>query len=572
MRARTVDQGNEDTAATRYLCAGVYLDRAFRNMVIRKVHNDPRHRVAPSYGFDLIPVVEHAWRAWALETSQQACILSVLAIGLVSNAPAGIMAASGIALWGSARLMLRTAPEVLWLKAKAVKAKLFRQRAVNAEAARLREQTRLIGASVGGWALLMAVSVLTAGFVHTPLKEVVTAAALLLLPIAVLSAAAGTVRQLAMNSVHRAKSLRPESLTKRQKVIDAQQYHTYAVYRRPSLIDDVEGSALLDPYYVPTPFVGSGRLVHRWLPPLGIQLLRPGTESMAQREYTDPPFRGHELVDHLKVVMAPVGLVTDPIGLRGFQVRDRLYIAETDVPSERDLMLKGSGPSDMAEVIDDPHGTTHHYLEIRVTDTGELVMTIFLRVTVKGRSLSLDFAASALTRTPDDYHVLDRHGESGKGAVTRSTLRGLLDLSKDVGQLWRLGEVPVVLARAVWARKDRTFVPRRGVMIGTQLSVREEKSAPWHEAQLDRTAIYDYMKIMEQRLLKATEDFLESKDVDTSMFKKRAASIINMGVLNMGGKVKMKEMAVGSNAQVNQGSAEANEAVDEASTTEGDTS
>ncbi|MGB6164341.1 MAG: hypothetical protein WCF33_16795 [Pseudonocardiaceae bacterium] len=78
---------------------GVYLDQAFRDMVIRKVHNDPRRRVAPSYGFDLIPVVEHAWRAWALEVSQQSCIFSVLAIGLLSNTSAAVMAASGIGLW-----------------------------------------------------------------------------------------------------------------------------------------------------------------------------------------------------------------------------------------------------------------------------------------------------------------------------------------------------------------------------------------------------------------------------------------------------------------------------------------
>lgn len=516
-------------------------------------------------------MVEHAWRAWALETSQQACIFSVLAIGLVSNAPAAIMAASGIGLWRLACLTLWTAPEVLGLKVKAIKAKWFRRRGGSDEAARLREQTRLLGAGAGGCVLLIAVPVMIAGFVHTPLKEVVAAAALLLLLIAVVSAFVGAARQLAMNGIHRAESLRPEALTKRQKVIDAQQSHTYVVYRRPPPTDDAEGREALDPYYEPTPFVGSGQVVYWWLPPLGIQLLRPGTESMEQREYKTPPFRAHALVDHLKTAMAPVGDAADPIRLRGFQVHDRLYIAETDVPSEREFLQEESGPPDIAKFINDPHGTAHHYLEISVTDTGELVTTVFLRVTVKGRSLSLDFAACALTRTPDDYHVLDKHGESGKRAVLRSTLRGLRDLPNDVSRLWRLGEVPVVLACAAWARKDRSLVPRRGITIGTRLSVREEKSILWNKAQLDRTAIYDHIKIVEQRLFKATEDFLESKNVDISMFKKRAASIINMGVLNMGGKLEMKKSAVGINAQVHHGSAEANGATGEAATAEGDT-
>lgn len=567
---RPTDHGRQDTAATRYLCAGVYLDRAFRDTIIRKVHNDPRHRVAPSYGFDLIPVVEHAWRAWALETSQQSCILSVLAIGLLSNTPAAIMAVSGIGLWRLAPLMLRTALKVLWLKAKAMKTRWFRRRGDSGEAAHLREQTRLLGASTGGCVLLIVVPLLTARFIHTPLSEVVLAAALLLLLIAVVSAVAGAARQMAMNHIHRAKSLRPETLTKRQKVIDAQQSHTYVVYRRQPSTDDAEGSGTLDPYHEPTPFVGSGELVYQWRLPLSLQLLRPGTESMAQREHTTPPFWAHELVDHLKTAMAPVGDAADRLRLHGFQVRDRLYIAETDVPSERGFLREESGPSDITKIIDDPHGTTRHYLEIRVTDTGELVTTVFLRVTVKGRSLSLDFSTCALTRTSDDYHMLDKHGESGKCAVLRSTLRGLRDLPDDVSRLWQLGGVPVVFALAAWSRKDRSCVPRRGVTIGTRLSVREEKSVTWNESKIDRIVIYDHMKIVEQRLFKAAEDFLQSKNVDISTFKKQASSIVNMGVLNMGGMLEMSQSAVGSNAQVHHGFAEANGAFGEASTAEGD--
>lgn len=321
---------------------------------------------------------------------------------------------------------------------------------------------------------------------------------------------------------------------------------------------------MLDPYKLtPTPFVGSGKLVHRWLPPLVIQLLRPGRENLEKREYMVPPFVAHELVDHLKAAMAPVGDAVDPIRLRGFQVRDRLYIAETDVPSQREFLWEELDPQQIAEIIDDPHGIAHHYLEFRVTDTGELVTTVFVRVTVKGRCLSVDFAACALTRTPSDYHLLDGYGESGKVAILRSMLRGLGDLPNDISRLWQLGGVPVVFARAAWARKDRSLVPRRGVAIGTRLSVREEKSVPWSQAQLDKITIYDHMKIVEQRLLKATENFLESKNVDISTFQEQAIGIINMGVLNMG-MLEMSQSAVGPNAQVHHGFTQANGATGEA--------
>lgn len=42
---RYQDSGSQ---ATRHLCAGVYLDRPFRDLIIRQIHNDSRRRVAPS--------------------------------------------------------------------------------------------------------------------------------------------------------------------------------------------------------------------------------------------------------------------------------------------------------------------------------------------------------------------------------------------------------------------------------------------------------------------------------------------------------------------------------------------
>ena len=202
------------------------------------------------------------------------------------------------------------------------------------------------------------------------------------------------------------------------------------------------------------------------------------------------------------------------------------------------------------KVIDDPYATAQHFLEIQLSTTGELVTTAFVRVTVRGKTLSLDFAACALTRTPEKYHVLDKYRETGTGAVLRAALRGVYGIPVSVGGLWRLVEVPWILARAVWARKDRTLVPRRRRTIGTRVSIREEKATAWDEAELDHTVIYDDVKIIEQRVLKATEDFLESKEVDTSLFKRRVFNIISAGILNMG-KLDMNQTAIGTNAQIN---------------------
>lgn len=180
-----------------------------------------------------------------------------------------------------------------------------------------------------------------------------------------------------------------------------------------------------------------------------------------------------------------------------------------------------------------------------------MVTTIFLRVTVRGRTLSLDFAACALTRTPPDYQVLEQYAERGAGAVLRAAVRGTGCLPQAIGGLWRLGQVPWMLARSAWAVKDLTIIPRRGLLIGTRLSIREEKAEQWDDADLDKITIYDEMKIVEQRILRATEDFLDARNVDTSIFRRRVFSIINTGVLNMG-RLEMNQPAVGTAAQVHQ--------------------
>jgi hypothetical protein len=378
---------------------------------------------------------------------------------------------------------------------------------------------------------------------HVVLAGAVPGAALLLLLIVMVSAGVGVARQLALNGLRSATSLRPRRLTKRQQVIDAQQSHSYVVHQHTAT----------------KPFVGSGLRVYRWLPPLVIQLLRPGDGDREPREYLTAPFRPHDLVDHVKRAMLRVGDPDDPARLLGFQIRDRLYVDEMNLTSDRDCLRTEPRRSDIVRIIDTPHGTTHHNLEIRVNGQRQLVVTIFLRVIIIGRSLSVDFSACALTGTPVEYQLFNLVEESGPGAVLRSTLRELRSIPDSLISLWRLAEVPLVLASAMWARTDRSLVPRRRVMIGSRPSIREVNSLPWDKAQLDKESVYRTIKIMEQRILGSVEDFLRSHGVDTSLFEKRVASIINSGVINFG-DMEISKTVIGENAQGQFGSGGAGDA------------
>ncbi|MGH3780262.1 MAG: hypothetical protein ACRDRO_06435 [Pseudonocardiaceae bacterium] len=545
-----------DSAATRHLCAGVYVDKSFRDLVIRKVHNDSRRRVAPSYGFDLVPVVRHAWRSWYLDTGLQVAIVGCLVRGLVVGSwLAVVLVVCAILVGSMLRVAARIIAETFQAQVAAVAEDWFERRKLRIRpetpGSLLRKRKRLLKAVLAGCIAVAVTPIVVSNVLGLPLSEALPAATKIGCDLVAFAALVGVLRQLLLNAVHGAVSLRPTTLTRREQVIDEQQSHHCVIYHRSEPKEDADplGHSARDDE--PSPFVGSGKLIHRWLPPMTIQLLRPGMGDMEQREHTTPPFAAHALVERLRVALQQLGTDPGAENLSGLQVRDRVYVAEADISADRSLLCHELGKSDLWRVIDDHRSAAHHFLEISVPIAGgELVTTVLLRVSMKGRCLSLDVATCALTRTPHEYQVIDAFAEHGKSAVLRSAVRSAFALPADVTRLWSLAEIPVVVARAWWAVKDRTHIPRRGITIGARVAIRMEKAENWQDAQLDETTIYDHMKIIEQRILKATEDFLKAHNVSTSVFEKQATNIINSGVLNMGGKTEVNQSAVGASAQV----------------------
>lgn len=545
-----------DSDATRHLCAGTYLDHRFRDTVIGKVHNDSRHRVAPSAGFDLIPVVKHAWRARALEEAEHVCLLLILVVGFVTDTAAAVAAACAVGLCYLVPRALRTMSQVLKLHAKASADRFMRRARVSGDEGWLPERARLVTVLVAACAALIIIPFVVASWRHVPVREIVLPAALLLLLMTSATVTMAALRQRALNRLHAAASLRPATLTKRLAVIDKQQFHTYAVYHRQATTDQApeldDPRAFSDDHAERAYFFGSGDLRYAWRPPLVIQLLRDGPGSAAEREYTTAPFPAHTLVDHLRQTVEQIG-GADATRLPGLEVSDRVFVADTDVAAYRQSLQDSPSRLHLNGVIDNPHGPASHYLEIRVSASGELVTTVFLGAAIKGRSLNLDLAACALTSTPENFRRLDAHGESGKSAVLRSMLRGLCNLPAEAGHSWRVSEMPVLLASAVRARRDRTLAPRRGATIGPRLSIRMDKSTPWNVAYVDEKLILGQIKIIEQRLINGAEDFLRDNNVDTSSFRKKADTAISANVLNIGGRMDISNSTIGNQAQGNYG-------------------
>ena len=94
----TFDQLGWAWTASRRMCAGTYLDSEFRDQLLHDVYNARSRRVAPSYGYDIAPVLAHAWRAWRLEMMQHALVLLIFLLVLISFPLDAIIAASILAV------------------------------------------------------------------------------------------------------------------------------------------------------------------------------------------------------------------------------------------------------------------------------------------------------------------------------------------------------------------------------------------------------------------------------------------------------------------------------------------
>ncbi|MGI5340534.1 hypothetical protein ACQEVS_25635 [Streptomyces sp. CA-181903] len=550
----------EPTAATRHLCSGVYVDEWFRDLVINEVCTKPYRRVAPSYGFDIVPVMRHAWRAAALTALLRMTLLgSVVVPACAGAAPVTILLACGLALlWLLHRaLMIRDAD---WTPKPRRTRRRRRPSTTPDPQTHFWPLTRPIDPRrqrafrrVGVTALSLSLTGLTVALVHPDHAATAlhVAAGIVLMYLGV-----GATRQLMLNRIRRAPTLRPTHLSGRQRAADAQQRHVCTVYRRPRHSEeereDEDDLTMFTLFGDKSPFIGAGELVYQWNPPMNIQLLRPGDdkEPLHEREHVVPPFQAHELVDHLRDAVRL--LDTDSVDVRlPTQVRDRVYVAETDVAVDPSLLPQGFDEAGLRAVINTPGTRQHHFLEVTTPVEGsEFVATVLLHVSLRGRTLIISTAACVLAHTPRSFQRTDEFGQHGAVAVVWAAFRELSALPLEIQRAWRVVRYFYAVAKAAVLPHDLTSTPIRNVLIGSRVSIREESSQAWSKVQLEKSDILGRMKTIEERLLRAAGDFLSARGVDTSAFDDRALKIINSGIFNFGDNNSFNNNAVGEAAQV----------------------
>jgi len=237
-------------------------------------------------------------------------------------------------------------------------------------------------------------------------------------------------------------------------------------------------------------------------------------------------------------------------------VSDHLFVEGTHAErfrhilhSERDSPAVTAA---MKAAVANPSDVARHYLACRVESWGgEVVTSVFVHVSLQGRTLYLEFGTYALLPTRYEYHIIDEPGGTGARALGRALAQGISGLPGELVAAWRVVRAPAQLWAALRPCKDRTASAGARIDIGAFTSAREIAAAPADESYFQYQDILQHSKIIERRLIATVGDRLKELGLNTSEFWERARAILNTGVINAGpGTVNITDSAVGDQATV----------------------
>ena len=539
-----------DTAAGRRLAAGAYRDRDFRDQVLHDIYNACGRRVAPSHGFDLVLVLRHAWAAWWLEAGQQLMLLIVLGCWFAMRPLDTFMALDLLVIWDLLRRLLSWISEYLGFGGRRDPT---RDRPEQVRERNLDLRGKLLKRSLAGALTVLAALLLVSG-AHRRTRmaaaswatpTMLTVAGIIITLVAVAGAAA-VVRARCLARLRPAASCRRPRYSRRMRFIKQQQRHPFTVHSGFK------------------PFLGSGKKVRGWsFAQRLVRAKKPG-DTGPSREFDPPPFTTSRLVSRLRDVIADLKYDGNPeTRLPELRVADCVFVEGTGAASFSGALTAGPESDEVKQAVKDaiarPSGVARHYLSAQVVSWGgEIVTTVFVHVSLQGRTLYIEFATYALYPIRPEYgthRVGARHSREDASAVGAA----VAELPSHLLEIKRLVKAPVMLLRALRAARARTARMLPYGDIGAESSVRETAMIePPTESRNDSESGYfqsqdvaQHSKIIERRLIAALDDYLVEFDVDSSEFIQRTTAILNNGVLNTGsGSISAENMAVGENSSI----------------------
>ncbi|MFJ8104864.1 hypothetical protein [Streptomyces sp. NPDC096132] len=472
--------GGATSDATRLLCAGTYLDPVYRATVIRELLTHRFRVVAPSYGYDAVPVLAHALAARRLRRAR----LAVLGAGAALTI---LLMSVGVLYWAAGLLTLLW---LLWVTAY-LRRVVTLQTLVN----RLRRGTEepLGTGGTGGF---------TGAYPRHPL-------------------------------------LTPELVAKidREQASDGTLIH-YGGYkpfvgagvpvRRWSTAELLTGAPL-------------SVFEQRQPPPAGTAK-EPGRAVRGTGRKEVVPFTVEEITAHVTARLAAElrDEVRQSERIDGLAVeRSTFTTAVTTRPGRRE-----GNPAGNDNHWDEVYDSARTYLCVRVGSWNqELVTTAFVGFDLKGNTLHTEFYSYVLAPIRAGFHLVDRLPATLDAPlllrVAWDTLRGapaavlrpvvdqlLIQSSKLSPRHWK--QTLVWVLRGGDSSEFRLGRYADGVLDrGALTSIRELATSDEFHHFFQETDTIKYTQIVERKLLHVILDYLHEHNVDLTEHEARQTNILN---------------------------------------------
>lgn len=312
------------------------------------------------------------------------------------------------------------------------------------------------------------------------------------------------------------------------------------------------------------PFIGTGINLDGWSFATNVTY---GKETALGETLTPMPFEVRELYEQVQKRLESMNLL-------GMQFQEMVYVNGLDVRDHEDILpdkygrpvqLLQAAALDATMAGSDPQ--VRHYKWIRVHYAQDaLILSFFLRFSLRGNNLFTELSRFLLTPPADAYQELDNRRKPEKerrilkliGKVVASLL--LPPLSVISGVLLPLEIVTRFISDWGERRRKRREYKEMCEEIdenplydwGITSSIRDLVGSQRYDRYFQKLDKDMYNKVIERTILDTIVDFLGDHNISTADLKERRTSILNNGVIVQGGNIEAQALAVGTGATATQ--------------------
>jgi hypothetical protein len=278
--------------------------------------------------------------------------------------------------------------------------------------------------------------------------------------------------------------------------------------------------------------------------------LRKGAERLGQRSEPQA-FAPREMYDAITESMTR-------LGLDGFSVDDRVYVHGTDIRDDRALLPEVVGrpvtdlpPAAFEAYVEAPTHRIRHYRRFQIVDwRGELVVTLFLRISVNEGRLFAELSRFVLPPLRREYRRIDGIGDELSFRQVITLVRRSLTMTLPLGLRSFGTAIRPFLRMQALAKRERQVRRDYFYDYGSRPTALDRARSTDYTRYFQKLDKEMYVKLLDRTLLDAIVEFLDTHGIDTGELVERRDTIINHGIMVPGGSVTAHNLAVGQNAGI----------------------